>query len=104
MPLIFSIFLFILFILSGEPVDVFLHAKPVYGLSVDRNNDQIFSTAGEDGRVLIFDMRQGTEVLSLAKYRAPFHAVQFHPLDGNFVITANGKEGAAFWDLRHTKT
>lgn len=88
---------------SGEPFDVFLHAKPVYGLSVDRNNDQIFATAGEDGRVLVFDMRQGTEVLALAKYRAPFHAVQFHPLDGNFVITANGKEGAAFWDLRHTK-
>lgn len=87
---------------SGEATDCFLHTKPVYGLSVDPTNDQIFSTAGEDGRVLVFDLRKGTEVLSLAKYRASFHAVQFHPLDGSFVITANGKEGAAFWDLRQT--
>lgn len=87
----------------SEAFDVFLHAKPVYGLSVDQTNDQIFATAGEDGRVLIFDLRQGTEVMALGKYRAPFHGVQFHPLDGNFIISANGKEGAAFWDLRHIK-
>lgn len=88
---------------SGVPSDGFLHTKPVYGLCVDPTNNHIFATAGEDGRVLVFDLRQGTEVLSLPKYRAPFHAVQFHPLDGNFVITGNGKEGAAFWDLRHIK-
>ncbi|XP_037046872.1 DDB1- and CUL4-associated factor 5 [Bradysia coprophila] len=88
---------------TGSAVDVFLHAKPVYGLSIDRTNNQIFASAGEDGRVLVFDMRQGTEAMSLAKYRAPSHAVQFHPMDGNFVITANGKEGAAFWDLRQPK-
>lgn len=75
----------------------------MYGLSVDFTNDQIFSTAGEDGRVLVFDLRQGTEVLSLTRYRAPCHAVKFHPTDGNFAIVANGREGAAFWDLRHTK-
>lgn len=84
-------------------MDVFLHSKPVYGLSIDRTNNQIFASAGEDGRVLVFDMRQGAEAMSLAKYRAPSHAVQFHPLDGNFVITANGKEGAAFWDIRQPK-
>lgn len=88
---------------SGAAVDVFLHSKPVYGLSIDRTNNQIFASAGEDGRVLVFDMRQGAEAMSLAKYRAPSHAVQFHPLDGNFVITANGKEGAAFWDIRQPK-
>lgn len=75
----------------------------MYGLSIDPTNDNVLATAGEDGRVLVFDLRKGTEVLSLPKYRASFHAVQFHPLDGNFAITANGKEGAAFWDFRHTK-
>lgn len=73
-------------------------------MSIDPTNDAVFATAGEDGRVLVFDMRAGgNETLSLAKHRAPFHAVQFHPMDGHFVITANGKEGAAFWDLRQTK-
>lgn len=87
-------------ICSGEPYDVFLHSKPVYSLSVDSTNDQIFATAGEDGRVLVFDLRIGTQVLALAKSRATFHAVQFHPMDGNFAVTGNGKDGAALWDLR----
>lgn len=44
---------------------MFLHSKPVYGLSIDRTNNQIFASAGEDGRVLVFDMRQGAEAMSL---------------------------------------
>lgn len=100
----FISFHFIFFIASfncsGEPYDVFLHSKPVYSLSVDSTNDQIFSTAGEDGHVLVYDLRIGVKVLDLAKSRATFHAVQFHPMDGNFAVTGNGKDGAALWDLR----
>lgn len=88
------------FSFSLEPYDVFLHSKPVYGLSVDATNDQIFSTAGEDGRILVFDLRTGSQAIAFPKSRAPYHAVMFHPLDGNYIITANGKDGAAFWDLR----
>lgn len=86
-----------------ESFDVFLHTKPVYGLSVDATNDQVFATAGEDGLVLLFDLRIGSQVLALPKGRGPFHAVQFHPLDGNSVITANNKDGAALWDLRNNR-
>lgn len=82
---------------------MFLHTKPVCGLSVDATNDQVFATAGEDGLVLVFDLRIGSQVLALPKSRAPFHAVQFHPLDGNSMVTANSKDGAQLWDLRETK-
>lgn len=82
---------------------MFRHSKPVYGLSVDATNDQVFATAGEDGLVLIFDLRIGSHVLSLPKSRASYHAVQFHPHSGNSIITANGKDGAALWDLRDSK-
>lgn len=88
---------------SGTAVDVFLHEKPVYGLSLDPLNDQIFSSAGEDGRILVFDLRLSSEVMCVAKYRSPFHAVNFHPMDGSLIITANAKEGAALWDLRKPK-
>lgn len=88
---------------SCEPCDVFLHTKPVYGLSVDMTNDQVFATAGEDGLVLMFDLRVGTHILALPKSRGSFHAVQFHPNDGNTIITANEKDGAALWDLRDSK-
>lgn len=63
----------------------------------------MFATAGEDGLVLVFDLRVGTQVLQLPKSRNPYHAVHFHPSDGNSIITANNKDGAAFWDLRDSK-
>lgn len=89
--------------ISAEPFDVFLHTKPVYGISVDATNDNIFATAGEDGNVFIFDLRIGSDILTFPKSRAPFHAVEFHPLDGNFLVTANGKDGAELWDMREYK-
>jgi DDB1- and CUL4-associated factor 5 len=86
---------------SGDCVDVFYHTKPVYGLGVDPSNDNIFATAGEDGRVLLFDMRASNDEPSVVvKYRAPFHSVMFHPIDDHYMITANAKEGAALWDNR----
>lgn len=72
----------------------------MYGLSVDTSNDHIFATAGEDGRILLFDLRISSQIISLPKSRFPFHAVQFHPFNGNYIISANSKNGAALWDLR----
>ena len=42
---------------SGESVDVFLHEEAVYGLSVDPVNPNVFASACDDGRVLIYDLR-----------------------------------------------
>lgn len=97
---IYNILFFFSLLFSGTPFDVFLHSKPVYGLSVDASNNHIFSTAGEDGRILLFDLRSSSQIISLPKSRNPFHAVQFHPFNGNYIITANSKDGAALWDLR----
>jgi DDB1- and CUL4-associated factor 5 len=36
------------------------HKKPVYGLSVNPQNDYVIATAGDDGRILIFDIREST--------------------------------------------
>ncbi|XP_055616554.1 uncharacterized protein DDB_G0283357 [Toxorhynchites rutilus septentrionalis] len=88
---------------TRESVDVFLHSKPVYGLSIDPSNDAIFATAGEDGKILIFDMRDSTNVMCVSRCRSPYHAVMHHPYDVGFIVTANAKEGAALWDLRAPK-
>lgn len=72
----------------------------MYGITVDATNDSIFATAGEDGSVVVFDLRIGSEIITLPKSRSPFHAVEFHPMDGNYLVTANGKDGAELWDLR----
>jgi len=42
---------------SGELLDVFLHEDAVYGLSVDPFNDNIFASASDDGRIVVYDMR-----------------------------------------------
>ncbi|XP_065081570.1 uncharacterized protein LOC135704072 [Ochlerotatus camptorhynchus] len=88
---------------TRESVDVFLHSKPVYGLSIDPSNDSIFATAGEDGKILIFDLRDGSDVMCVSRCRSPYHAVMHHPLDAGFIVTANAKEGASLWDLRAPK-
>lgn len=102
---------------------------PVYGISVDPCNDNIFASAGEDGRILIFDTRLDpsngninyfffslpccfferfavtkiccfSDPYQLASFKSPFHAVMFNPVDTRLITTANSKEGAALWDIR----
>lgn len=34
------------------------HRKPVYGLSINPQNDYVMATAGDDGRILLFDVRE----------------------------------------------
>lgn len=73
----------------------------MYGLSIDPKCDSIFATACEDGQILVFDQRVDTaDPLVVAQQHTSFHAVEFHPAGGNFLVTANSKRGAAFWDIR----
>ncbi|XP_060650606.1 DDB1- and CUL4-associated factor 5 [Drosophila nasuta] len=87
---------------TGKNLNYFSHDGPVYGLSVDRTSTNLFSVATEHGEILVYDLRAGkTDPLAIAKFRTPFNAVEFHPLNGNFLATANAKRGAQLWDLRH---
>lgn len=47
-----------LLFLSSETLDVFAHEDAVYGLSVSPVNDNIFASSSDDGRVLIWDIRE----------------------------------------------
>uniref|UniRef100_W8BY12 DDB1-and CUL4-associated factor 5 n=1 Tax=Ceratitis capitata TaxID=7213 RepID=W8BY12_CERCA len=86
---------------TGKLVNVFKHNNPVYGLSIDPKCDSIFATACEDGQILVFDQRVDVaDPLVVAQQHTSFHAVEFHPAGGNFLVTANSKRGAAFWDIR----
>ncbi|XP_034941352.1 DDB1- and CUL4-associated factor 5 [Chelonus insularis] len=87
---------------TGDPLEYFLHEKPVYGLSVHPEDDNIFSSACDDGRILIFDIRNSsnTEPLCLAQYKTPFHSVMFNPVEPRQLATANAEEGVSTWDIR----
>lgn len=42
----------------GDPIEYFLHEQPVYSLSIDPCNDNVFASACDDGRILIYDIRE----------------------------------------------
>ncbi|EDW81600.2 uncharacterized protein Dwil_GK10939 [Drosophila willistoni] len=86
---------------TGKNLNYFAHGGPVYGLSVDRTSPHLFSVATENGEVLVYDLRTSkSDPLTVAKFSSPFNAVEFHPLNGNNLATANTKRGAMLWDLR----
>ena len=45
---------------TRQPVDHYLHEEPVYGVSVHPTTADIFVTACSDGRLLLYDTRQGS--------------------------------------------
>ncbi|XP_043271607.1 DDB1- and CUL4-associated factor 5 isoform X2 [Venturia canescens] len=91
---------------NGAPLNFFLHEKPVYGLSTHPHNDNVFSSACDDGRVLIFDIRDSssTETFCLAQYKTAFHSVVFNPMEPRTLATANAQEGISLWDVRKPMT
>ncbi|KAB0801590.1 hypothetical protein PPYR_03776 [Photinus pyralis] len=86
----------------GSFVVKLLHKKPVYGLSVNPQSDFIIATAGDDGRILIFDIRESSTVdpLCVAKQKTGFHSVMFNPFNSRLLATANSEEGISLWDYR----
>ncbi|KAL1513165.1 hypothetical protein ABEB36_002613 [Hypothenemus hampei] len=90
---------------SGNPITLIPHRKPVYGLSVNPQNDDIIATAGEDGRLLLYDIREGTnqDAQILAKQKTGFHSVMYNPVNPRFLVSANSEEGIALWDCRKPK-
>ncbi|CAG2053544.1 unnamed protein product, partial [Timema podura] len=90
---------------TGEAFDFFLHEQPVYGISMDPLNDNVFASACDDGRVLLYDIREPTnaEPFCLASYPSAFHAVMFNPVEPRILTTANSKEGVGLWDIRRPR-
>ncbi|XP_054723193.1 DDB1- and CUL4-associated factor 5-like [Uloborus diversus] len=86
---------------TAEILDVFLHDEAVYGLSVHPANENIFASACDDGRILIWDIRQtANDALMLAGCSTAYHAVMYNPVEPRFVATANAKDGVCLWDIR----
>ncbi|KAM4690223.1 DDB1- and CUL4-associated factor 5 [Rhinophrynus dorsalis] len=87
---------------SGETLDVFTHDEAVYGLSVSPVNDNVFASSSDDGRVLIWDIRESPQgdPFCLAHYPSAFHSVMFNPAEPRLLATANSKEGVGLWDIR----
>ncbi|XP_074646656.1 DDB1- and CUL4-associated factor 5-like [Tubulanus polymorphus] len=90
---------------TRETVDVFLHEDAVYGLSTHPTNNELFASACEDGRILIYDLRQSTsDPFCLANYVSAMHSVMFNPVEPRLIVTANAKDGIGLWDIRKPKS
>ncbi|XP_065842110.1 DDB1- and CUL4-associated factor 5-like [Oscarella lobularis] len=88
-----------------EAMDVFPHAEPVYSLSVDPHHSCIFSSAGQDGKVLLWDRRASSEgsCTRLMQSSHSFHSVAFHPVEPRFIATANVWDGVRLHDIRQPR-
>ncbi|CAG9789403.1 unnamed protein product [Diatraea saccharalis] len=89
---------------SKSPLEVLQHQRAVCSLSIDPFNCRVVATAGNDGRLLLFDTRQSVhESLVISRSRKAFHGVMFHPQQVGMVVSANARDGVALWDLRSPK-
>ncbi|CAH2245079.1 jg15917 [Pararge aegeria aegeria] len=89
---------------STRPLEVLQHQRAVCSLSIDPFNDRVVATAGNDGRLLLFDTRQSVhESLVISRSRKAFHGVMFHPQQTGIVVAANARDGVGLWDLRVPK-
>ncbi|GAB6024876.1 hypothetical protein CHUAL_009989 [Chamberlinius hualienensis] len=91
---------------TGATIDVFLHEEAVYGLSIDPLNSNIFASACDDGRVLIWDIREpsSSDPFCLASCSSAFHAVMYNPVESRLLACANSREGMSLWDIRNPKS
>ncbi|KAJ8683820.1 hypothetical protein QAD02_019612 [Eretmocerus hayati] len=89
---------------TTDVLNFFRHEKPVYGLSVHPQNDHVFASACDDGRILVYDTRGSANspenFFCVAQHKSPFHSVMFNPVEPNLLATANTKEGVSMWDVR----
>ncbi|KAJ8723827.1 hypothetical protein PYW07_007807 [Mythimna separata] len=86
------------------PMEVLQHQRAVCSLSIDPFNDRVVTTAGNDGRLLLFDTRQSMhECLVISRGRKAFHGVMFNPMYSGVLTSANARDGVALWDLRSPK-
>nr|XP_032521050.1 DDB1- and CUL4-associated factor 5 isoform X2 [Danaus plexippus plexippus] len=89
---------------SKSPLEVLQHQRAVSSLSIDPFNEQVVATAGNDGRLLLFDTRQSVhESLVVSRSRRAFHGVMYHPQQVSMLVSANERNGVALWDLRSPK-
>ncbi|KPI92221.1 DDB1- and CUL4-associated factor 5 [Papilio xuthus] len=89
---------------SKCPLEVLQHQRAVCSLSIDPFNERVVATAGNDGRLLLFDTRQSVhESLVISRSRKAFHGVMFHPQQVGVLVSANARGGVALWDLRLPK-
>lgn len=65
-------FFLYLLLCSGQVVSMYYHDDPVYGLHVHPENSNVFLTASDDGKVLLWDIRtsclNGMLILSFIIY------------------------------------
>ncbi|XP_026314995.1 DDB1- and CUL4-associated factor 5 isoform X2 [Hyposmocoma kahamanoa] len=89
---------------SKCPLEVLQHQRAVCSLSIDPFNERVVATAGNDGRLLLFDTRHSVhESLIISRSRKAFHGVMFHPQQIGMLVSANARDGVALWDLRAPK-
>ncbi|KAL9953099.1 hypothetical protein ACROYT_G040459 [Oculina patagonica] len=88
---------------TGETVGMYYHDDPVYGLNIHPEDNNVFLTASDDGKVMLWDIRTSPvsgSSMCIARHESAFHAAVFNPVDPSLIATANSRKGVQLWDVR----
>uniref|UniRef100_A0A915J844 Uncharacterized protein n=1 Tax=Romanomermis culicivorax TaxID=13658 RepID=A0A915J844_ROMCU len=90
---------------TGQPKDVYILEDSVYALSCHPECPNIFSTASEDGKLTVFDLRapKTADPCIMAKSHCSYQSVMFNPVESIFLLSTNEKEGINLWDTRRPR-
>lgn len=89
--------------ITGETIGTYYHDDPVYGLNIHPEDNNVFLTASDDGKVMLWDIRTSPvsgSSMCIARHESAFHAAVFNPVDPSLIATANSRKGVQLWDVR----
>lgn len=91
---------------SGKSVDVFTEEQAIYCVSTHPCDSNLFVTACDNSRVLLFDLRQPLSdphvVVGGESLLASFYSASFNVGEPQLIGTAHGRAGAAIYDIRYS--
>lgn len=77
------------FFFSGEAIGTYYHDDPVYGLNIHPEDNNVFLTASDDGKVMLWDIRT-----SPVSGKTPVHSVQLLLLSSSILFKIYAVKGS----------
>ncbi|XP_066934607.1 DDB1- and CUL4-associated factor 5-like isoform X2 [Clytia hemisphaerica] len=83
-----------------EAVGYFFFDDSIYAVDSPPDNPKLLVASGEDGTVQVVDVRSPLERTKLAASSGSYHSAVFHPINSQYIATANSLHGVSLWDIR----
>ncbi|VDK76550.1 unnamed protein product [Onchocerca ochengi] len=73
--------------------------EPIYNVAINPKDDSVIMSASEDGKVRLYDLREGEETLAVES-SGTMYCAQFNPRQVHIISVCNGRDGLSLHDIR----